>query len=79
MTGGDADIVVSCAQVKLCVDFGQTKLVNEVHDQWYGVAILLGDFVEVPKVDTDSHRAEGCRLSSWQIGLVCLLVNWTHE
>ena len=53
MTRGDADIVVTCMQVKFGVDFGQTKLVNEVRDQWYGVSILLGNLVEVLKVDTE--------------------------
>ena len=57
MTRGDADIVVSGVQVKLGVDFSQTKLVNKVCDQWYGVLILSGNLVEVPKVDTEPKGA----------------------
>ena len=57
MTRGDANIVVSGAQVKFGVDLGRTKLVNEVHDQWYGVSILSGNLVEVLKIDTEPKGA----------------------
>ena len=57
VTRGDANIVVSGAHVTFGVDFGQTKLVNEVRDQWYGVSILSGNLVEVLKVNTELKGA----------------------
>ena len=57
VTRGNANIVVTGTQVKFGVDFGRAELVNEVCDQWYGVLILSGNLVEVPKVDTEPKGA----------------------
>ena len=57
VTRGDANIVVSGAQVKLGVDFCRAQLVNEVGDQWYRVSVLLGDLVKVPKIYTEPKGA----------------------
>ena len=51
------NIVVTGMHVKFGVDFGRAELVNEVCDQWYGVSILSGNLVEVPKVNTELKGA----------------------
>ena len=54
---GDANVVVTGAQVEFGVDVGCPELVNKVRDQWYRVPILSGDFVEVLKVNTEPEGA----------------------
>ena len=53
LAGGNANVVVTGAQVEFGVDAGCPKLVNKVRDQWYRVPILSGNLVEVPKVNTE--------------------------
>ena len=57
VAGGDVNVVVTGAQVEFGVDFGCSELVNKVRDQWYRVPILPGNFVEVPKVNTEPKGA----------------------
>ena len=57
MARGDANVVVTGVQVEFGVDVGCPELVNKVCDQWYRVLILSGNFVEVPKVNTEPKGA----------------------
>ena len=57
MAGGNANVVVTGTQVEFGLDAGCPELVNKVRDQWYRVPILLGNLVEVPKVNTELKGA----------------------
>ena len=53
----NANIVVASMEVKLGVDLCTAQLVEEVGDKGNWVAILLGDLVQVPEINTESQTA----------------------
>ena len=53
----DTYVVVANTVVKLGVYFSTAQLVEKVGDESDWVAILLGDFVQVPEVHTESEGA----------------------
>jgi hypothetical protein len=54
---GDADQVVGSAKVDLRENARGAQAVEEVGNQWKGVAVLLGDSVETAVVDREAKRS----------------------
>src|SRR6266481_10153575 len=52
-----AVVIVACMQIKLGVDLGRARLVNEVSDQRDWILIPSSDLIELPKIDTESKCA----------------------
>ena len=53
MSSSDANEVKSVLKVYLGINFGVTRSVKEVYEKWKGVPVLLHDFVQSAKVDTE--------------------------